>query len=768
LTAASDVLLIEPDGSPVHNYQAISRCHRIGQTNGVIAHFAYAHGTIDARISNLLRKRAADMQDLPEQLRKILREFMQGMGDASGNCTEITNPTPTTAEVVVEPAKRGRGRPPKDKGTNPEKDGTEDDTTTPDTAPADGDAADGQAEAPPVEHNENVVQDLSPQDARTKAISAMQKHFAANPNSMPAIAKLQQKFGIKQFSEIPDDRAHDLLADVLLIVNGTGEAYKLGMLADDGTRKSSVYSAQGTLAHSVSEVCVYTGKNPADFIGETKSADGFSFTIDEEFAEAASVYVDTLRGLRAMGYVLSLENRVSPQVHWEGLAPLDVELFGTSDCIAYNPVTKDLVIADLKFGAGIPVEADANPQLLYYAAGSCHPDVLDGICAAAGVGFAGVQNIQLIVVQPRAYHALGPVRRASYTYNEVRDWARGPLYYGVERALQDEGKTLCDGKHCRFCPVLASCDKPRETAFNTARAAFMNAPLENIPAPDEPGAALPDVHLSDDKLGDLLDKIEIIAPWLDAVKRLALERAQANRTVPGWKLVPKRALRKWADEDQDAMMDALRADGVDVDLISEAKLLSPAQAEKKLGKKEYAARIAPHVVKNSSGATLAPEGDPRARIKQRSAAEAFGAASKTPAGAKRAAKRLADVRKNHPKSDPNRPATRQQERALLRRLRKSDEAAIEAEIQEKGLTAPRITAQDVNDEIVSAEYHVFPGSCLTVCCLTLKNGFTVTGESACVHPANFNADLGRRIAHENARNKIWVLLGFRLRDKLVA
>lgn len=95
-----------------------------------------------------------------------------------------------------------------------------------------------------------------------------------------------------------------------------------------------------------------------------------------------------------------------------------------------------------------------------------------------------------------------------------------------------------------------------------------------------------------------------------------------------------------------------------------------------------------------------------------------------------------------------------------------DEAALEAEIKEKGLSAKRITPEDLDAEIVSEDYHVFPGSCLTVCCLTLQNGFTVTGESACASPENFNAEIGQKIARMNAREKLWPLLGFRLRDQL--
>jgi hypothetical protein len=91
---------------------------------------------------------------------------------------------------------------------------------------------------------------------------------------------------------------------------------------------------------------------------------------------------------------------------------------------------------------------------------------------------------------------------------------------------------------------------------------------------------------------------------------------------------------------------------------------------------------------------------------------------------------------------------------------------IENEIQAKGLTAPRITLDDIENTIDSEGFHVFPGTTLTVCCLKLKNGFTVTGESACASPENFDQELGRKIARENARQKIWALEGYLLRDRL--
>jgi hypothetical protein len=94
------------------------------------------------------------------------------------------------------------------------------------------------------------------------------------------------------------------------------------------------------------------------------------------------------------------------------------------------------------------------------------------------------------------------------------------------------------------------------------------------------------------------------------------------------------------------------------------------------------------------------------------------------------------------------------------------EAEVEKEIQEKGLIAPRITPEQVDACIKSEQYYVFPGVTLTVCCLELQNGYTVTGESACASPENFDAELGRKIARNNARNKIWGLEGYRLRSEL--
>ena len=95
-----------------------------------------------------------------------------------------------------------------------------------------------------------------------------------------------------------------------------------------------------------------------------------------------------------------------------------------------------------------------------------------------------------------------------------------------------------------------------------------------------------------------------------------------------------------------------------------------------------------------------------------------------------------------------------------------DEQAIETEIQAKGLNAPRLYPEKIDAVITGEDYHVFPGTTLTVCCLRLRNGFTVTGESAAASPENFDVDLGKKIARSNARDKIWALEGYLLREHL--
>ena len=120
---------------------------------------------------------------------------------------------------------------------------------------------------------------------------------------------------------------------------------------------------------------------------------------------------------------------------------------------------------------------------------------------------------------------------------------------------------------------------------------------------------------------------------------------------------------------------------------------------------------------------------------------------------------------------------------LVQEEPKTVEQQIEQEIQSKNLNAPRLTPDHIDSKIKAVEYilprdvckrdngvEVFdaplPLQTLTFCILTLENGFTVTGESACASPENFDAEIGKKIAYDNAREKIWLLEGYLLKEKL--
>ena len=97
-----------------------------------------------------------------------------------------------------------------------------------------------------------------------------------------------------------------------------------------------------------------------------------------------------------------------------------------------------------------------------------------------------------------------------------------------------------------------------------------------------------------------------------------------------------------------------------------------------------------------------------------------------------------------------------------------NEQEIEQEIQDKGLNAPRLNSEHIDNTIMSVKYHVFENTTMTVCCIVLNNGFCVIGESAAASMDNFDKEIGEKIAFGNARDKIWMLEGYLLKQKLAS
>lgn len=360
--------------------------------------------------------------------------------------------------------------------------------------------------------------------------------------------------------------------------------------------QSSEYAREGTALHAVSAHCLTEKQDAAEWIDRAFKYDDHgeneTIEIDEEQAEAVQVYLDAVRAdqTKHNGKLL-----VEARFH---LAWLHPEFFGTSDA----PLLGDdhvLRVYDAKFGRGKVVEVHNNPQLAYYGLGAVekfkkqYPD-------------ARIDKIELVIVQPRAPHKDGPVRRSKLLdHTDLLELA-DRLVVAAGEALGPAPKYVV-GDHCTFCTAAGACKALRRFAVDTAQMDF----------DDETGitktygdVTVNPLNMTPEQVRNALEAAGIIKAWLGAVEFYAyklLEGGQAE--IPGWKLVERRATRKWLDEEKAASELSL-VFGLDAGSIFKQKILSPAQIEKKL-KKEDRPNLAPLYDKKSSGTWIARDSDTR-------------------------------------------------------------------------------------------------------------------------------------------------------------
>lgn len=315
----------------------------------------------------------------------------------------------------------------------------------------------------------------------------------------------------------------------------------------------SVWAAEGTGAHKIGELCLKTGNNAARYIGT--DFDGVECT--EEMAEAVQVYIDTVRAdvAKYPGSEFLVEQAFD-------LGQILLGLFGTNDAVLYQPLGK-LIVYDYKHGAGNAVEVVENKQLLYYALGAIL-NLLNGS--------GDFDSVELVIVQPRAMHRDGHVRRWTVDVPYIMEFAKE--LEKKARETMEPNAPLVAGDHCKWCPAKAFCPALSQLVIDTAA---MDFPEPVPPAPRFPDPAL----LSPEQIKKALDLSEVINDWIRSVEAYAEESARRGVAIPGYKLVKKRANRKWINEGN--VIDALTEYG---DQIFEPKsLLSPAKVEKIVGKK---------------------------------------------------------------------------------------------------------------------------------------------------------------------------------------
>lgn len=326
-------------------------------------------------------------------------------------------------------------------------------------------------------------------------------------------------------------------------------------------KKESSYAAEGTRSHEIAAALL--NGNP----------------VTEEIApddlEAIGVYVDYVNGLRKGRTEKDIWVKIE---HRFDLTEFYPQLYGTADAVVYNYELQKLVVIDYKHGQGIPVEVEDNPQLKYYGLGAMHE--LNLPC----------KSVDLVIVQPRCFHKDGPVRRYTTSAQHLLDFL-GELVTDA-KATTLEDAPLHVGDWCRFCPAAAMhCPAVREKSLALAQTQFS-----------------PVTKYDPNKLSEILHMLPTMETWIKGVRQFAYDEAQHGRTPPGWKIVAKRANRKW--------LEGWTAERIAQELglkppeVYEMKLRSPAQIEKLIPKNLQAA-MELIVTQESSSNALVPDTDAR-------------------------------------------------------------------------------------------------------------------------------------------------------------
>lgn len=350
-------------------------------------------------------------------------------------------------------------------------------------------------------------------------------------------------------------------------------------LAAKVENRSSSYADEGTDAHWLAAEIILGKVKPV--LG-VRCPKGNMSTLD--MLTAVSVYVAEVKRHIRQGDDWDIEQRLR----------YSDEVWGTADFVRYRPGTGELLVMDYKHGQGVPVEVEDNPQVLIY-----------GLMKAKHMVNRGITKITFGIVQPRCEHPDGPVRYWTVDALALMDF-EDKLVEAIEATRRSDAK-LVVGAHCRWCPPKAICPETKRLALETAQNDF--------------GPALPYVPA---ELAATLERIPIIESWVKATREFAYSEAIAGNAIPGFKLVEKRATRKWASEAEAAaaLETLLQRD----EIYEPPSLLSPAKVEKLLGKNGKK-QIASLTVAESSGLTLVHESDKRPPASARSsAAEDFGAA----------------------------------------------------------------------------------------------------------------------------------------------
>jgi len=330
---------------------------------------------------------------------------------------------------------------------------------------------------------------------------------------------------------------------------------------------SNKYADEGTLLHNVIADIVMTDNPPEHYLG-TKYEDQ---VLTQELIE--NKLVPALAALDEIDPTKEMEIEAETRVGFGDLLP---GVFGSTDLI--GRIRNRAIVLDWKFGDGVAVEVEENPQLMFYAAAAMRTE-------AAKWAFDGVDEIECVIVQPPQ------VKRWVTTPKRIAEFEL-QLVQAVKLAQKPDAE-LKTGDHCRWCAAKPIC--PQMTG------AVDRALKTSIEAIDAPA------------LGAYLANADMLEDWIKDLRALAHQILDSGASVPGYKLVAKRGTRQWTDEKD--VVHWLDGVGLENNEIYSKELLSPAQMEKVLKKRKLALPD-DLVVSVSSGTTIASESDPRPAVVQ--------------------------------------------------------------------------------------------------------------------------------------------------------
>ena len=339
------------------------------------------------------------------------------------------------------------------------------------------------------------------------------------------------------------------------------------------------YTAEGTLAHAICELKLQ--KYFTVMSRRTYTARLNKLKKDELYAPEMEHYTDAYAEYikeQALAFPGRPTVCIEDRVEYTRWVP---EGFGTADCVLMYGDT--LQVVDFKYGQGHPVSAADNPQLKLYALGAYEKYRM----------LYAPTRVKLSILQPRAKEA---PEEWETTLAELLEWAETVVKPAAALAFAGEG-TQTPGDHCRFCRVKAQCRVYAEPRISAAE------DFAKLEEPQEPAL------LSDEEIGHALTLAKPFAAWLSAVEEYALEAVLAGREIPGWKAVAGRSVRRFSDTD--AAFNALKAEGVQEELLYERKPLTLAQVEKLVGKANFFRVVGSFVEKPLGKPALAAESDPR-------------------------------------------------------------------------------------------------------------------------------------------------------------